>query len=747
MEIKKQADLIRPAWEERITELLGKMTLDEKIGQPHQVGPSPVGGFAVSLEEHRQMLADGRITQEEFDAFCSGTARDTQEQDVREGRIGSFLGVSGAEACDHLQHIAVEESRLGIPLLFGLDVIHGQHTIFPIPLAESCAWDEALWEKSAAIAAAEATADGIAWTFAPMVDIARDARWGRIAEGAGEDSYLGARCAAARVRGSQGEDPSAPDRVLSCAKHFIAYGAACGGRDHNNADLSEQTLREVYLPPFSAALAAGAATVMPSFNDVNGVPSSVNTFLLRQILREELGFSGFTVSDANAIAECVIHGAATDRRDAAKQALAAGMDMDMYSGCYRDELKALIEAGQITVAQLDEAVRRVLRIKFAKGLFDHPYTRHRLTAADLAAHRAAARDAACASAVLLKNDGVLPLLPKTPVLLVGKLADCAGEMLGTWNIYGRAEETVSIKAALEEEGVLAGYLPCCGPDMPLDRDELTQAIRSETNTVIAVVGELADHSGEAASLCDLDLPGEQNEMLTALRQAGKTVITVLCNGRPMAIPNAVERSDALLELWHAGSEAGHAAADLLFGRAMPAGRLTATFPYRSGECPLYYDHPNTGRPLSPGRFSSKYLDAPLEPLFPFGFGLTYTTFAYDDLRCTADEQGIHAAVTVKNTGGRAAKETVQLYIRDLVASRVRPVLQLAGYRQILLAPGQAERVCLTVEPERLAFYDTRMRRVIEPGDFLVQAGHSSADGLQQTVTVSADLAADYLRQI
>lgn len=732
----KKTDWIRPEWEKRIDELLSQMTVDEKIGQLNQVGPSPVGGFSVSLEEHRQMLADGRITQKEFDDFCSGAVRDTQEQDVRKGRIGSFLGVVGADACDHLQRIAVEESRLGIPLLFGLDVIHGQHTIFPIPLAGSCAWDEALWEESASIAAAEAAADGIHWTFAPMVDIARDARWGRIAEGAGEDAYLGARCAAARVRGFQGSDPAAPERLLSCAKHFIAYGAACGGRDYNTVDLSEQTLREVYLPPFEAAIDAGAATVMPSFNDVNGVPSSVNAFLLRRLLREELGFTGFTVSDANAIAECVIHGAAADRKDAAQQALAAGMDMDMCSRCYPENLRALLDEGQITGQQLDEAVRRVLRIKLAKGLFEHPYTRQTVSPAAHAAHRAAARRAAADSAVLLKNDGVLPLTAQTRVLLVGQLADCAGEMLGTWNLFGRAEETVSIKAALEEENLVTAYLPCCGPSMPLDCTQLQQVIDSEEPIVLAVVGELADSSGEASSLCNIDLPGEQNEMLTALRQAGKTVITVLCNGRPMAIPTAVEQSNALLELWHAGSEAGHAAVDLLYGCTSPSGRLTVTFPQHSGECPLYYSHPNTGRPLSPGRFSSKYLDAPLQPLFPFGFGLSYTTFSYSNLRCAVTEHGIEATVTVTNTGNRAARETVQLYVRDLVASRVRPVWELKGFRKCALAPGQQEMVTLTVSPIQLTFYDPAMRRVMEPGDFLLQVGHDVTDGLQATVTVT-----------
>lgn len=742
-----QSYYIRPEWEQKIDELLSKMTTAEKIGQLTLVGPSPVGGFEISLEEQKKLLEAGRITKEEYDRAVSAIPLDKQEDGVRAGHIGAFIGVRSADKCDHLQRVAVEQSRLHIPLLFGLDVIHGQHTVFPIPLAESCSFDDALWEKTAAVAAKEAAADGIMWTFAPMVDIARDARWGRIAEGAGEDTYLGTRCAAAKVKGFQGEDVSAPDRLIACAKHYVAYGACEGGRDYNTVDMSEQTLYDTYLPPFAAAVKNGVGTVMPAFNDLNGVPCTTNQKLLQTILREQMGFEGFTVSDANAIAECVDHASAADREDAARQALVGGTDMDMGSFCYPENLEVLVKKGAITETQIDEAVRRVLRLKFARGLFENPYCRAERQQYPADTHRALAREAAVKSAVLLQNDGILPLKADAEILLVGELADARREMLGTWTLMGKAEDTVSVKDALLRNGVPFTYIPCCGPQTEMDEAELSRAVKHTAKTVIAVVGENAAQSGEAASRSDISLPGEQLRLIQALHAAGKTVIAVLCNGRPLALDEAAEVSAAMLELWHAGTEAGNAAFDLLYGKENPSGRLSVTFPQNSGTCPVYYNHPATGRPATEARFSVKYIDAPVFPRFPFGFGLSYTAYQYSDLSVSVQDGAVAVSVTVKNAGEMAGTETVQVYIRDLVASRVRPVLELKEFTKVHLAHGEKRTVTFCLPLGRLAFFDSDMQRVVEPGDFRLQVGHDSTNGLTADFTVTTAQIAEHADEI
>ena len=727
--MKRQTQFIRPETEAKIDALLEAMTIEEKIGQLHQVGPSPVGGFDVSLEEKKKMLADGRLSPEEYEKALSGAVWDTQEDDVRAGRIGSFLGWLGAEKSNHLQKVAVEESRLGIPLLMGMDVIHGQHTIFPTPLAESCSWDESLFERTAAIAAKEAAADGVHWTFAPMIDVARDARWGRIAEGAGEDAYLTSRFAVAKVRGFQGQQVSDPDRILACAKHFVAYGAAIGGRDYNSADISLQTLWETYLPPFRAAAEAGVATFMGAFNDLNGVPCTANAYLLRNILRDTFGFNGFVVSDANAVDECVNHGLAAGRRDAAALSLNAGTEMDMCSGCYAEHLAGLVREGIVSMERLNQAVRHILRIKFAKGLFEHPYTDTEASRISLcAAHRQAARDAGRRSLVLLKNQGVLPLTPSLKLAVVGELADKPEEMLGTWAFEGRGEDTVSLLAGLTSRCPHLRYAPCCGVDSPLDRPLLEETIR-DADVVIAAVGEWADLSGEASSLSHLGLRGEQNELIAALKASKKPFVTVLFNGRPLAIPEAVEQSPALVEAWHLGTEAGNAIADVLFGDYNPSGRLTTTFPNRSGECPRYYNHLNTGRPCGESRFASKYLDAPLTPLFPFGYGLSYTTYDYRDLYLRRKDDTLFVHVTVANTGSVDGEETVQVYLQDLVASRARPVRELKVFRKVFLKAGEEVALTISVDCHTLGFYNEKLEYIVEPGEFRVFVGHDSTASL------------------
>ena len=632
----------------------------------------------------------------------------------------------------------MEESRLKIPLIFGFDVIHGHRIVGPVPLAESCSFDDGLWEQNAAIAAREAAADGLNWTFAPMDDIARDARWGRIAEGAGEDTYLGCRCAAARVKGFQGDDPAKRDRVAACAKHFAAYGAGESGRDYNTVDMSVQKFFETYLPPFKAAIDAGAMTVMAAFNDFCGAPCTENSYLLKDVLREALGFEGFVVSDATAVLELVAHRSAADLKEACEHAINAGVDMDMNSRGYIAFLPELVKEGRVSEQRLDEAVENVLRIKMLLGLFDNPFDRITWDEIDLEAHRAAARKTACESAVLLKNDGeALPLCDCGQVLLVGALADNGPEMVGTWSMAADNLRTVSIKSGLENAGVKLCYLPVCAPGGEINEDELSRIINHPAKTVVAVVGEYQVLSGEGAALSNIDLSGQQNRMLRELKAAGKTVITVLVNGRPMAVSQAVENSDALLELWNAGSEAGNACADLLLGKVNPSGRLTTTFPNASGECPVYYNHPATGRPASETFYSARFADSPVEPLFPFGYGLSYTEFEYSDLEISETADGIDVSVKVRNVGTREGKEVVQLYVSDLVAERVRPVKELKNFKKISLKSAEQKTVTLKVKKEQLKYYHRDMSFKADDGEFLIQIGRDSKNGLCQKIFIKA----------
>jgi len=694
--------------EKRIDALLSAMTLEEKAGQLVQ--------------------------------YSHPDLRNAEDR-IREGRIGSLLNIpADAEKANRLQAVAVKESRLGIPILFGFDVIHGFRTVFPIPLAESCTWDTEMAEQNARIAAREAAACGVRWSFAPMVDVARDPRWGRIAEGAGEDPFLGAAFASARVKGFQGDSLSHPESVAACAKHFVAYGGAEGGRDYNTVDCSELTLRNCYLPPFRAAVDAGAATLMSAFNDLNGVPASANAFTLTTILRQEWGFEGFVVSDWNSIGELIPHGAAALPEEAGLLAIRAGVDMDMEGGVYDRHLAGLVRSGKLDSALVDLAVRRILRVKFALGLFDNPYTDPSLARSILSqSHLNQALESARRSIVLLKNEkDLLPLNKKASIAVVGPLADNRRGMLGSWSGRGSEKETVSVLEGIREKLGNSAAVYAKGCDVRgVSRDGFEEAMRAagQADVVIAVLGESADMSGEAGSRSDLGLPGVQEDLLKALVETGTPVVLVLVNGRPLALPWAAEHVPAILETWQLGIQHGRAAADVLFGDANPSGKLTASFPRATGQVPIYYNHKNTGRPpRGQFRFGSTYIDCLPTPLFPFGFGLSYTAFAYAGLRLSAEtilpSGSIEISAEVTNTGNRSGDEIVQLYMRDPAASVTRPVRELRGFQKIRLQPGETRTVQFTLGPNDLGLYNTRMEWVVEPGEFMVWIGQNSAEGLE-----------------
>ena len=707
-------------YDEKVKELLARMTVEEKVGQLQQCGPSLVGAFEVSFSELLNMMFDGRISQEEFGRLMSTATQDFHEEALRAGKIGSYNGVGDVETANRLQRIAVEETRLGIPLLFGYDVIHGYRTVTPIPLGEACAWDPDLWERTARLAAREATAGGVHMTFAPMVDVAKDARWGRISEGAGEDPVLTSAYGVAKVNGFQNGDLSQPDSMVACIKHFAAYGAGEAGRDYNRVDLSMQRLYEEYLPPFEACVKAGAKAIMPAFNDINGVPCTVNGWLLNDVLRGEWGFDGVTVSDSNAVAECVDHGIAANRAEAAKQAMESGIDIDMSSDVYITELTALVENGTVPMEQLDRAVGQILKLKFELGLFENPYKTNQERAEKeilCPEYRALAKEAADKSIVLLKNEGVLPLQSGLRVGVWGELAVSRGDMLGAWSIGADGEQCVSIADALTARKI----------DFVLLRDDLSAA--ADCDVILAAVGEKKELSGEAASRAYIELPEGQQEALEKLAAAGKPVVAVMFSGRPLAIPYLVEHVPAILAAWHPGVEAGNAIADILFGTVNPSAKLTATFPGASGQCPMYYAHINTGRPGGKSKFTSKYLDAPVEPLYPFGYGLSYTTYVYSDLKLELGEDSVIAAVTVKNTGDRAGEEIVQCYFRDLAAQRVRPVKQLVDFAKVALEPGEEKTISFTVPCSKLGYYDMAMNYVVESGEFDLFVGGDSRDCL------------------
>lgn len=719
--------------------ILRLMTLEEKIGQLNQLpgmgtqsGPrAPQGGEAL----------------------------------VRSGGVGSFLGIFGAEYTRQLQQIATRESRLRIPLLFADDVIHGFRTIYPVPIAEAASFDSARVEASARQAAVEATAHGLHWTFAPMVDIARDPRWGRIVEGAGEDPWLGSVMAAARVRGFQGGDHGvnlgAPDAMLATVKHFAAYGGAEGGRDYNSVELTERTLWETYLPPYEAAVRAGAATVMSSFNDIGGTPAHSSDWLLGDVLRARWGFKGLVVSDWGGIEELINHRVAANRGEAGILALRAGVDVDMSDGVYADSMAAAVRTGRISIALVDSSVRRLLRLKYALGLFDDPFRfsdvarERRYTLAP--EHIAAARIAAREGIVLLKNaNKTLPLRKNLrTVAVIGPLADDARAALGGWAADGRPEEAISVLAGIRTAlGSSTRIIQVRGA--PVDTADTSgfasaRNAASEAEAVVLVLGEREDMSGEASNRSSIELPGSQRELALAVIRAArqspggenKPVVAVLMNGRALAVPELARDVPALVESWFLGNQHGVAVADVLFGDYNPGGKLPVTFPRSTGQIPIYYNHRSTGRPAdSANHYTSKYLDIPWTPLFPFGYGLSYTTFAYANLRVSAPRirarDSLVVSVDVRNSGDRAGDEVVQLYIRDDVASEAEPVKGLKAFRRITLRPGETRTVTFRIGPDALALYDRRMRRVVEPGGFTVFAGTNSDDVLSTHFDVTGD---------
>jgi beta-glucosidase len=697
--------------EQRVNALLVRMTLEEKLGQLQQL-----------------------------DGEGNGTFRPEHPDLIRKGLLGSTLNVRGARNTNQLQHVAMDESRLKIPLLFGFDVIHGYRTIFPIPLAEASSWDPALAEQSTSIAAREAYSTGLRWTFAPMLDIARDPRWGRITEGAGEDPYLGAAFARARVRGFQGSDYSAPNKILACAKHWVAYGAAEGGRDYNTTDMSENTLREVYFPPFKAAVDAGVGTVMSAFNDLNGVPTSANPFTLTKVLRGEWKFEGFVVSDYTSVKELINHGLAANDKDAARAALSAGVDMEMVSRLFNQQGPVLLREGQLTQATIDEAVRRILRIKFRLGLFEHPYVDETLEGGALltSENRAAARAVADRSMVLLKNDReTLPLSKAVhSIAVIGPLADDKRAPLGWWSGDGKPADTVTplagIKLKVTPETKVS-YAKGCETqgDSTAGFAEAVTAAR-DSDVALVFVGEPAETVGEAASKSSLDLPGRQMDLVKAVYATGKPTIVILMNGRPLTIGWAVENIPAILEAWMGGTESGNAIADVLLGDVNPGGKLPVTWPRTVGQVPIYYNHMNTGRPPDANnRYTSKYLDVPWTPQFPFGYGLSYTQFKITNLQLSAQRirtgGNLTVTVDVENVGKRSGDEVVQLYIRDTAASMTRPVKELKGFQRVTLRPGEKKHLEFVLRPEHLGFWNREMRFVVEPGEFKVMVGPNSDD--------------------
>ncbi len=708
--------------ERRIDELMAKMTLREKVGQLVQIGS---GDFASGD------VAKGPLDSRVVEAVVQGDA-------------GLLISCCGVKKRNQIQRMAVEESRLGIPIMVGHDVIHGCRTTAPIPLGISCAWDEDLWRRLAEAFAAEARTRGIDWTFAPMVDVARDARWGRIAESPGQDPLLAARYAAAWVRGFQGENPADGRHVAACLKHYAAYGACEGGRDYNTVELSLDTLRNVYLPPFEAGVKAGALTVMPAFHALNGVPCAVNPRLLRDELRNRLGFSGMTVSDWGAVAETLPgrHGVCADELDAAARALNAGMDVDMMSNAYRHRLAEAVQKGGVPMGALNAAVRHVLRVKLALGLFERPYADESiLSAADLAAHARLMREAARRSVVLLKNARrALPLPAGKKVVLMGELGDSPSEMLGCWQTWDEPGENASLLAGLKADGVEVEYVRCYTMTGAVDAAQV-RAAAARGDVVVATFGELWHWScamnGENTSRADVSLPGEQLKVVEALKAAGRPFVAVLFNGRPLAVPELAEAADALVEAWNPGSCGGWGVADVLTGQAEPTGRLTVDFPHRTGECPLYYNRLETGRPWQPGdRWTTRYVDAPSpgKSLFPFGFGLSYTSFSYANEKVEVRDGKVVFSAEVTNVGGRAGEELVQAYARDLVAPTSRPRRELKGFRRVKLAPGETRTVEIEAPVEAFGFWCGGARLAGE-GEFHAWIGPDSDSGRRLSFTL------------
>ncbi len=718
--------------ETAIEKLVSQMTLAEKLGQ---------------------------MSQQHYNTKSATNPTDSANA-VRNGQVGSFLNPDSPATVNQLQKVAVEESRLKIPLIFGIDVIHGYRTLFPIPLAQSCSWNPELIEAAARVAAIESSAEGIRWTFAPMLDLTRDPRWGRIAETLGEDPVLISRLGAAMVRGFQGRTLSNPQSIAACAKHYVGYGAAEGGRDYNTTSIPEPELRNTYLPSFKAARDAGVQTFMSAFNDLNGVPTSGNAFTLRKILRDEWAFDGFVVSDWESVLELIPHGYAADKRDAARLGINAGVDMEMVSTTYRTHGESLLSEGAISTTTLDDAVRRILRVKFRLGLFANPYTDTKQPSVQLTeAHLRVAHALATESMVLLKNEkALLPLSADTKTIaIIGPLADSQTDMRGCWSCQARVEECKTVYSAFKDAvGKKSTLLFAPGLKHATSNDTtgIAAAVKaaSQADVVVLCVGESHELSGEARSRAFLDLPGAQNQLVEAIAATKKPIVLVVFSGRPLTFGRAAELSQSILFAWHPGTMAGPAIRDLLFGDANPSGKLTTTFPRTIGQIPLYYNHKNTGRPSDlavedigvplgtpqdPQGYFSKYLDVHSSPAYPFGFGLSYTTFAYSNLTVSEpDASGlITATVVVTNTGKRVGTEVVQLYTRQLTGSLTRPVKELKAFDRILLNPGQQRTVTFSLPKQSLGYFNGENRFVIEPGKFHLWIGGSSVDGLQAEFTL------------
>ena len=719
-----------------IDNLMGKMTLQEKIGQLNL----PVSGEIVTGQAKSSDVA-GKI---------------------RKGQVGGLFNVKGVENIREVQKIAVEQSRLKIPLLFGMDVIHGYETVFPIPLALSCSWDMEAIKESARIAAKESSADGICWTFSPMVDICRDPRWGRMAEGGGEDPYLGSEISAAMVKGYQGDDLTDKNTIMACVKHFALYGAPEAGRDYNTVDMSHLSMFNNYFPPYKAAIDAGVGSVMTSFNVVDGIPATGNKWLMTDVLRDRWGFDGFVVTDYTAISEMIAHGMG-DLQQVSAMSLSAGTDMDMVADGFLTTLEKSLKEGKVTMAEIDKACRRILEAKYKLGLFDDPYKYCDASRVKkdifTAENRTVARKIATETFVLLKNENnLLPLQRKGKIALVGPLANTKANMPGTWSVAATSDKYNSLYESMKQS--LAGKAEVFyakGSNLMYDAQREAEAtmfgremrdprsaqelldealsVASQADVIVAAVGESSEMSGESSSRTNLEMPDAQRDLLTALKKTGKPIVLVYFAGRSTVMTWEQENFPAILNVWFGGSEAADAICDVVFGDVSPSGKLTTTFPKNVGQIPLYYNHLNTGRPLEAGKwfskFRSNYLDIDNDPLYPFGYGLSYTTFRYGDLQLSnnsMNEKGkITASVTVTNTGNYDADEIVQMYIRDMVGSVARPVKELKGFERIHLKKGESRTVSFDITAEQLKFYNSTLNWACEPGEFEVMVGGNSRD--------------------
>ncbi|HNX87997.1 MAG TPA: beta-glucosidase BglX [Paludibacteraceae bacterium] len=732
-----------PAMDQFIGDLMSKMTLDEKLGQ---------------------------LNLPSADDFTTGQAKSSNiGQKIKEGRVGGLFNIKGVDKIREMQRVAIEESRLKIPLIFGMDVIHGYETTFPIPLGLASSWDMELIKRSAQIAAQEATADGINWTFSPMVDIARDPRWGRVAEGSGEDAYLGSQIAKAMVYGYQGNDLSASNTMLACVKHFALYGAAEAGRDYNTVDMSRVRMYNEYLTPYKAAVDAGAGSVMVSFNEIDGIPATGNKWLLTDLLRNQWQFPGFVVTDYTGINEMIAHGMG-DLQQVSKLALNAGVDMDMVGEGFLTTLTKSLKEGQVSYSAIDAAVRRILEAKYRLGLFEDPYkycdANRAKTEIFSNQHRTEARSIAAQSMVLMKNENnVLPLKASGTVAVIGPLADNPENMPGTWSVAAKHAKAVSMLKGLKETlGDKVNFVTAKGANFDYDaqfesrismfgknsyRDNrpkeeiLKEAVEvaRKADVIVAALGETAEMSGESSSRSNIEVPQSQKDLLVELKKLGKPIVLVLFTGRPLVLNDESKLADAILNVWFAGSEAGYAISDVIFGKVNPSGKLPMTFPRNVGQVPIYYNHKSTGRPENKedqfDKFRSVYLDVPNSPLFPFGYGLSYTTFSYGDINLSNTQlqgnQTLKASISVTNTGKYDGAEVVQLFIRDVVGSNTRPVKELKGFRKVMLKAGESKTVSFDITPEELKYYNNDLKYDWESGDFEIMIGTNSHDVKSVTI--------------